>query len=63
MPYIDKLTKHAAGLQRGGIYEATIQHDNDCPFLLGVGPCICRPDIEIQQMNRAQRRQRARRRS
>jgi hypothetical protein len=34
---------------RPGVYNVVVRHDSWCNLLVDLGPCNCRPDIEITE--------------
>ena len=39
---IDELiAQHGAEMKPGGVYKVVVEHEDDCPALVGTGPCSC----------------------
>lgn len=45
--YLAKLLEQIAarGIQGGEIIPVEVIHDDDCPLILGTGPCGCDPEV------------------
>ena len=48
--WLDDLRDLASELEPG-LYVSEVQHDDNCPLLLGAGVCCCNPNIIITRFD------------
>jgi hypothetical protein len=48
--YTERLAAIADQLRPGSVNQVIVRHDDHCDLLHGRGPCNCRPEIEVGEL-------------